>query len=83
MPLISVSNINKSFAQRELFHDVSFEIDFLDHVGLVGNNGSGKTTPFRILRGIEEIDRGNIYRNRDLIFAFMNQSIEETGNSLY
>ena len=35
MPLITVSNISKSFAQRELFYDVSFEVDPTDRIGLV------------------------------------------------
>jgi ATP-binding cassette subfamily F protein 3 len=83
MPLITVSNISKSFAQRELFYDVSFEVDPTDRIGLVGNNGCGKTTLFKILRGIEEIDSGSIYKSRDLKLGFMSQSISEAGISLY
>ena len=59
MILLSVDNLKKSFADRTLFSDVSFEIRTGDRVGLIGVNGSGKTTLMRILMGTEPYDGGS------------------------
>ncbi|MBR4019416.1 MAG: ATP-binding cassette domain-containing protein, partial [Clostridia bacterium] len=51
MALIAASGISKAYSSRLLFEGVSFEIAPRDRVGLVGVNGCGKTTLFRILTG--------------------------------
>ena len=51
MPIISAHDLKKEFVERLLFDGVSFEIGERDRVGLVGVNGCGKTTLFRILLG--------------------------------
>ena len=46
MPALSVSNLTMTFIERNLFTDVSFEVESRDKVGFIGANGVGKTTPF-------------------------------------
>ncbi len=58
MSLLSVENLKKSYADRTLFSDVSFDIRPGERVGLIGVNGSGKTTLMRILMGKEPYDCG-------------------------
>ncbi|MBQ1631495.1 MAG: ATP-binding cassette domain-containing protein [Clostridia bacterium] len=58
MVLLTVDNLKKSFADRTLFSDVSFEIRPGERVGLIGVNGGGKTTLMRILMGKEPYDGG-------------------------
>ncbi len=58
MAVLSVENLKKSFADRTLFSDVSFEIRPGERVGLIGVNGTGKTTLMRILMGKEPFDGG-------------------------
>ena len=49
--MISVSNLSKCFGEQDLFADVSFQLNSGERYGLVGANGSGKTTFLKILRG--------------------------------
>ncbi len=58
MSVLHVENLKKSFADRTLFSDVSFEIRPGERVGLIGVNGTGKTTLMRILMGQETFDGG-------------------------
>ncbi|MBN2408805.1 MAG: ATP-binding cassette domain-containing protein, partial [Candidatus Aminicenantes bacterium] len=50
--MISVENLSKSFGRQVLFDSISFKINRKERVGLVGRNGHGKTTLFRILAGL-------------------------------
>lgn len=83
MPVIAVRDIKKSFVERLLFDGVTFEIGEKDRIGLVGVNGCGKTTLFRILTGEEERDGGDIYKSRDARIVTMSQFIEDTALTVY
>src|SRR3954463_4575642 len=56
--MISISNLGKSFAGRALFEEVSLQLNAGARYGLVGANGSGKTTFLRILAGDETASAG-------------------------
>jgi|WetSurMetagenome_2_1015567.scaffolds.fasta_scaffold22892_3 ATP-binding cassette, subfamily F, member 3 len=58
--MIIVDNISKSYGAQELFRNASFRINGGERVGLVGRNGHGKTTLFRLIAGEEEPDSGTI-----------------------
>jgi ATP-binding cassette, subfamily F, member 3 len=64
MTVVTFSNVEKSFADRRLFANVSFALDGHDHAVLVGRNGSGKTTLLRLIAGVEHPDSGIIARAR-------------------
>ncbi len=83
MALLAVNNLKKSFVVRTLFENVSFEIDTNDHVGFIGRNGTGKTTLFKILLGLEEYDEGSVYRNKGIKMASMEQTVLSSNSTLY
>lgn len=64
IPYLDVQNLIKSFGAQVLFKDISFSIAEGQHIGLVAQNGTGKSTLLSILTGSESYDSGNIiYRN--------------------
>lgn len=61
MTICSVNNVKKSFGGNIIFENISLEIKNGERIGLVGRNGSGKTTIFQLLTGIEGLDAGAIH----------------------
>ena len=64
MALLSLSNVSKSFGANLLFGDISFTVENNHRIGLVGANGCGKTTLFKIMQGSMEYDSGDIYKSK-------------------
>lgn len=62
--ICSVNNIAKTFGGNIIFENISFEIKKGERIGLVGRNGSGKTTIFQLLTGIEHVDGGAIHMKK-------------------
>lgn len=60
MSLIRLHNVSKSYDANRVLRDVSFRLQAGERVGLIGNNGSGKTTIFRMVLGQEEADAGEV-----------------------
>ena len=73
MARLAAQRISKYFGERALFTDLSFEIGDGDKIGLVGDNGCGKTTLLRILMGEEPIDGGEVVKYRDTTIGYMEQ----------
>lgn len=73
MPVLSISQIGKSFGAERIFSDVSFRIDEHDRIGLVGPNGAGKSTLLNILAGHEEPDEGSVARARNARVGYLTQ----------
>lgn len=73
MPALSVSNLTMTFIERNLFTDVSFEVESRDKVGFIGANGVGKTTLFKILDGEISPTSGNVVFAKDTVVGYMEQ----------
>ena len=73
MPALSVRNLTMTFVERNLFTDVSFDIESNDKVGFIGANGVGKTTLFRILNGEISPASGTIAFEKNTKVGYMEQ----------
>ena len=60
MNLITFENICKSYSEKKLIENLSFGINDGEKIGLIGVNGTGKSTLLKIVAGAEEIDSGKI-----------------------
>src|SRR5712671_6491098 len=75
--MISFSHINKQYSRQVLFLDASFQLNPGDKVGLVGPNGSGKTTIFRMITGEEAPDEGDVSVPKRMTIGYFRQDVEE------
>lgn len=73
MASLSASNLKMSFGEDILFSDGSFEIAENESVGLIGANGVGKTTLFRMITGKEDGFEGDIVKGKNTVIGYMEQ----------
>ena len=75
MALLSASGLEKSYGTDTIFSGVSFEIQENERIGLVGVNGGGKTTLFRLLTGSLTPDNGSIAQSKQTNIGYMEQHV--------
>jgi ATP-binding cassette subfamily F protein uup len=75
MNLLSVNSLSKAYGARVLFKNISFGINHGEKVALVARNGSGKSTLFKILKGQEIADEGEVVFRRDISVGFLEQDV--------
>ncbi len=76
MPLISVSNISKSYGTKQLFNSATLHLNERERAALIGDNGSGKTTFLRIILGEEVPDIGNVYKDTSIRIGYLPQEVD-------
>ncbi len=79
--MIRAENLTKSFGDRLLFDEISFTVSARQRVGLVGQNGHGKTTLFQIISGEEQADSGSIVVPKNYRIVYVKQDLEFTSDS--
>lgn len=73
MSIITVEHISKIYGEKRLYDDCSLGIDQHDKIGIIGINGTGKSTLLRIISGLEEADSGQIVKASRIKIASLAQ----------
>ena len=76
MNIINIEHISKIFGDKVIFQDASCGIQEGDKIGIIGINGTGKTTFLNILAGKEETDEGSVVRQNGIRLAYLTQHPE-------
>ena len=76
MNLLTVEGISKSFGDKKVFENITFGIDEGDRTGLIGINGTGKSTLLKIVAGRETPDSGQVIRKNGLRVGYLPQTPE-------
>ncbi|RXI50753.1 ABC transporter ATP-binding protein [Clostridium tetani] len=74
MNLISVENLSKSYGEKSLINNISFSINEGDKIGIIGINGTGKSTLLKIIAGIESYDNGTIITKNNMVVEYLPQN---------
>ena len=81
MSVLSCNNLNKSFGIDSILENVSFTVNEYDKIGIIGSNGTGKTTLFKIISGIYGYDSGDIYTSKDCEIGYLEQNTNFHSNN--
>ncbi|GGE58709.1 ABC-F family ATP-binding cassette domain-containing protein [Priestia taiwanensis] len=73
MKMLTAENISKSYGEKPLFDNISFSIVEGQRIGLIGINGTGKSTLLKIIAGLEFQDSGEIVTSKDYTISYLSQ----------
>lgn len=76
MNILNIEHVSKIYGDKVIFDDVSYGIHEGEKIGIIGINGTGKTTLLRIIAGLEETDEGQVIRQNGLRIAYLPQNPE-------
>lgn len=79
MNILSVENITHSYTERKLFDDTSFYLHEGEKVGVIGINGTGKSTLLKIMAGLEVPDNGQVIRASNIMIHYLPQNPKFNG----
>ena len=74
MNILNIEHVSKIFGEKKIFDDVSFGIHAGDKIGIIGINGTGKTTLLKMVAGLEETDEGEIICQNNLRITYLPQN---------
>ena len=74
MNILNIEHVSKVFGEKVIFDDVSYGIHEGDKIGIIGINGTGKTTILKIIAGLEEPDEGNVITQKNLRVSYLPQN---------
>ena len=74
MNILNIEHISKIFGEKVIFDDVSCGIQEGEKIGVIGINGTGKTTLLKLIAGTEEADAGQIIKQNGIRIAYLPQS---------
>lgn len=81
MSILNIENISKTYSDKVLFDKVSMIINEEDKIGLIGVNGTGKSTFLKIIAGVESPDEGEIKKSSKLVIEYLSQNPDYNGEN--
>jgi ABC transport system ATP-binding/permease protein len=79
LKMISIENVTKTYGEKKLFNDISFTINEKERVGLIGVNGTGKSSLLKIVAGIDFPDSGEVIAAKDYSISYLSQQPDLNG----
>ena len=84
MNILNVEKVSKTYGEKELFNNISLGINSGDKIGLIGVNGTGKSTLLKIITGIEPADTGLVTLAKDKTLGYLSQQQNlNSDNTIY
>lgn len=74
MNILTLEKVSKGFGDKTLFEEVTFGIHEGDKIGIIGINGTGKSTLLKIIAGVEEPDEGNVIKGNGVHIGYLSQN---------
>lgn len=74
MNLLTIKNLTKAYTDKVLFDDVDFSVEEGDKIGIIGINGTGKSTLLKIIAGVEESDKGEYTKGSNVVINYLSQN---------
>jgi ATP-binding cassette subfamily F protein uup len=74
MNILSAENLSKSYGSKTLFKDITFGIEQTEKIGLIGINGTGKSTLLKIIAGLEVSDQGKVITGNNIHIEYLAQN---------
>ena len=81
MNILNIEHVSKIFGEKKIFDDVSYGIHEGDKIGIIGINGTGKTTLLKMIAGLEETDEGQVICQNGLRITYLPQNPEFPPNA--
>jgi len=74
MKTITIEHVSKTYGEKTLFHDISFVISEKERVGLIGVNGTGKSSLLKLIAGLDSADEGNFICSKEYQISYLAQN---------
>ncbi len=73
--IVEIHKMNKAFGEKKIINDFSYVFKRQERVGIVGNNGTGKSTFLNMVQGFETLDKGTVSVGDTIVFGYFNQEL--------
>jgi ATP-binding cassette subfamily F protein uup len=73
--IVEIHKMNKAFGEKKIINDFSYVFKRQERVGIVGNNGTGKSTFLNMVQGFETLDKGTVSVGETIVFGYFNQEL--------